>query len=339
MKDRPYISIIVPVYNVEEYLRECLDSILCQTLEDLQILCVNDGSSDGSLGILREYEKKDSRIEIIDQPNAGVSAARNTGLKQARGRYTLFVDSDDTIDRTLCERAGEKATVTGADMTFFYFQRAENAGPSSIFRSLPTEEMVSPDQKIAVARFGFPWLKLYRTDLLTKNDIVFPEGLRYEDILFHWQSFVLAGKIAVLPEPLYIYRERAGSMLAGRGEYFCDIVPIFERIKRFLIQHGVYEDYKNEFLRFKLTMFQDAYHGIRGPYKPRLVGLIKDSCGEEERLYRREKGNELKGKVRDFFASLDGEKTARIRYALRATAYTIERFVVRLMRNRLKEKN
>ena len=100
---QPKISVIIPVYNVEKYLRECLDSIVNQTFKDIEIICVDDGSTDKSLEILREYEQKDKRIIVISQPNKGVSTARNIGMQQATGKYMMFVDSDDYITQNACE--------------------------------------------------------------------------------------------------------------------------------------------------------------------------------------------------------------------------------------------
>ena len=97
------VSVIVPVYNVEKYLRQCLDSIINQTLKEIEILCINDGSTDSSPEILKEYEEKDSRIKIINKKNAGLSAARNQGLELAKGEYVSFIDSDDWINETFCE--------------------------------------------------------------------------------------------------------------------------------------------------------------------------------------------------------------------------------------------
>ena len=103
MQEEVKISIIIPVYNVEKYLHECLDSIINQTFKDLEIICVDDGSTDKSSEILEEYEQKDKRFTVISQPNKGVSAARNRGMQQAKGKYIMFVDSDDYIASNACE--------------------------------------------------------------------------------------------------------------------------------------------------------------------------------------------------------------------------------------------
>ena len=115
----PLVSVIIPVYNVEEYLRQCLDSVREQTLSDIEIICVNDSSTDGSLSILEEYEKKDPRIQVVTQPNGGAGAARNKGLSMASGKYLSFLDSDDFFEPDMLELAYKKAEEDKADFVVF----------------------------------------------------------------------------------------------------------------------------------------------------------------------------------------------------------------------------
>ena len=113
------VSIIVPVYNVEKYLSKCLESLINQTLKDIEIICVNDGSTDNSLSILKEYANKDSRIKIIDKQNEGVSVARNTGIEVATGEYLIFVDSDDYLVENACEKALNTIEHNNSDICIF----------------------------------------------------------------------------------------------------------------------------------------------------------------------------------------------------------------------------
>ena len=115
----PLVSVIIPVYNVEEYLRQCLDSVREQTLSDIEIICVNDSSTDGSLSILEEYAKKDPRIQVVTQPNGGAGAARNKGLSMAAGKYLSFLDSDDFFEPDMLELAYKKAEEDKADFVVF----------------------------------------------------------------------------------------------------------------------------------------------------------------------------------------------------------------------------
>ena len=119
--DNPSISIIVPVYNVEKYLKHCLDSLINQTMQDIEIICVNDGSKDKSLAILEDYVKRDKRIVLLNQPNSGVSVARNNALKHVRGEYYMFVDSEDWIDANACEVAYNCVVKENADCLMFSY--------------------------------------------------------------------------------------------------------------------------------------------------------------------------------------------------------------------------
>ena len=114
---KPIISVIVPIYNVEEYLPKCLDSILNQTFSNIEIICVNDGSTDGSRKVLEEYKKRDFRIKIVDKENGGLSSARNAGMKVAVGEYYSFIDSDDWIDKTMLEKLYENMTTLNTDIS------------------------------------------------------------------------------------------------------------------------------------------------------------------------------------------------------------------------------
>ena len=113
------ISVIIPVYNVEKYLKECLDSVINQTLKDIEIICVNDGSTDNSLNILENYAKKDNRIIVISQKNKGLSGARNTGLKYCSGEYVSFIDSDDYVSKDLFELTYNNAISNNSDLVIF----------------------------------------------------------------------------------------------------------------------------------------------------------------------------------------------------------------------------
>ncbi|MBR5160328.1 MAG: glycosyltransferase family 2 protein, partial [Thermoguttaceae bacterium] len=128
----PAISVIIPVYNVEPYLRECLDSVVNQTFRDIEIICVNDGSTDGSPAILEEYAAKDSRIIIIHQQNGGLSAARNSGMNAAKGDFILFVDSDDYIKQNTLEITYNAAIESGAEMVMFCIYNDKNFAPAAI---------------------------------------------------------------------------------------------------------------------------------------------------------------------------------------------------------------
>lgn len=200
----PKISVIVPVYNVEKYLVGCLNSILNQTVKDIEIICVNDGSTDKSAEILTEYAQKDNRIKIITQENKGLSGARNSGMKVATGIYTCFVDSDDQIPpyalNTLLKIAEE--TQCPVVMSEKKLKQPTNEIPTLHWK---VHTQVMPDFVQNRHISSSAWNKLYRTDLIKKHPFI--EGIYFEDWPF---LTTLMGKIqqfATTDIPCYIYRE------------------------------------------------------------------------------------------------------------------------------------
>lgn len=208
-KKVPKVSVIVPVYNVEEYLSECLESIINQTLKDIEIICINDGSKDNSLEILKEYVAKDSRMIIIDKPNEGVSAARNDGIELAKGEFIAFVDSDDLIDLDTYECAYSIAIETNADITVFGWQNFP--------KNISKREDCKPKEKIFRDWFKakrrresiISCNKLYRRYMIIQNDLRFNRDIKYaEDECFNLCVYPFAKVIVQMPNMFYHYRVR-----------------------------------------------------------------------------------------------------------------------------------
>lgn len=220
------ISVIVPVYNAEQYLRECLESLVNQTLEDLEIICVNDGSTDSSPKILEEYASKDSRIKIFHQENQGVSAARNLGISKVQGEYLVFVDSDDWIELNALEILYKTIDKRKSDILLFSNYRYY--GDSSVKRDTRLEklELLVNDKNINFNEYydeliKTPLLccgKLYRTDFIHKNNILFPIGIQCsEDGIFAITSFINAESISVCDVGFYYYRLNISQSLSKNG--------------------------------------------------------------------------------------------------------------------------
>lgn len=215
----PKFSIIIPVYNVEPYLRECLDSVLAQTCADWEAICVNDGSTDGSLGILREYAARDGRFVVIDQENSGLSAARNAGIRAAKGEYILFLDSDDWIVQEALERLNNH--IEGQDMICFAGQKYSEQ--DHVY--LPADSLTQTDYTSGMAYYDanalksyvFPFvcvvLRLYRRAFLREYNLTFKEGIFHEDNLFTPIACYYAGQVSVIPDCLYVYRIRENSIM------------------------------------------------------------------------------------------------------------------------------
>lgn len=206
-------SIVVPVYNVEQYLDQCLESLQAQEYKDYEVICVNDGSTDRSRDILAEWEARMPKMRVIDRENGGLSAARNTGLKAATGDYVVFVDSDDWVEPTMLSTLAE--SIGNEDMICFACQRTDNEATDS----LPNEQTSGWDYynrhalEARAVPFVCVWQRCYRREFLMNNNLWFREGILHEDNEFTPRACLKAKSIKVIPDVLYNYRIRPNSIM------------------------------------------------------------------------------------------------------------------------------
>lgn len=200
------VSIIIPVYNVESYLRRCLDSVVNQTLKDIEIILVNDGSTDGSLAICEEYAKNDDRIKIVTRKNGGLSAARNTGLEHATSEYIGFIDSDDWVDTNFFEELYKTATENDCDIAFGDIVRKGEKKHKIRLNIQKVEIAETFEDKLALAQ-GIKnpgvWNKIYKRYLF--DNLRFEEGIYYEDGEFTIKVMHKCNKVASVPNIYYYY--------------------------------------------------------------------------------------------------------------------------------------
>ena len=217
----PKVSVIVPVYNVEKYLARCLDSLVAQTLEDLEIICVNDGSTDNSANILSVYAEKDERIKIITQLNAGISEARNIGIQEASGEFIGFVDSDDFIEKDFYEKLYTSAIKNNADIACSSVIR-ENEKKKKILIEYKKEQVAtSTKEKFELAHIPehcYIWNKIYNREKLIASGITFQKGLVYEDIIYTPDVVEALGRLVVVPNLYYHYWNNAGSLVKNPSD-------------------------------------------------------------------------------------------------------------------------
>lgn len=200
---QPKLSVIIPVYNAEKYLRRCLNSVLEQSFSNLEILCVNDGSTDASINILNEYAAKDSRIVIVSQKNAGQSAARNVGLSAASGEYIGFVDSDDWIDVDFYQNLYQSAYQNNSEVTQCGY-RTVSTKKTKTYNYFPGISEAFCD-KLSALHKGFVVNKIYRRDFIQEHQLRFLEGLIFEDILFAVQAIYYAKMLNSISGGYYNY--------------------------------------------------------------------------------------------------------------------------------------
>lgn len=210
---RPLVSVIVPVFNTERYITQCLESLRLQTLEQIEILLIDDGSVDSSIEICDSYARKDSRFKVIHKKNEGVSAARNDGIDAAQAEYIMFVDSDDWVEIDFCENAYKKAKESKADMVLFlYTQHNKKVIKKERF---PHDGIVTSNEVILTSLWeytkAYPWNKLYKRSLF--EGIRYPCGKVYEDDAVSYLLIYKARRFYLLNNYLYNYRfHRPGSI-------------------------------------------------------------------------------------------------------------------------------
>ncbi len=235
-------SLIIPVFNVEKYLGDCLDSVLNQSFQDWEAVCVNDGSTDGSLSILAEYAAKDVRIKVVSQANAGTAVARNTGLKEASGDYIFFLDSDDWLEANALQILSEK--LNGEDMLCFSGKRYfESTGKYNQADILPEKVYQSGmdyynENALLPRDFAFVCvvLRVYSRAFLIQNGLFFDDDISYEDNLWVPMTVYHAHSIKVISDPLYIYRIREGSKMQDVSlKRKMDMLKVANRLASFFI--------------------------------------------------------------------------------------------------------
>jgi len=294
MKNNPKVSIIIPVYNVEKYLRQCLDSVVNQTMWDIQIICVNDGSTDNSRNILQEYVDRDFRIEIIDKPNGGLASARNAAYPTIKGQYTLFVDSDDWIDLDCCEKVYQKAKQTEAEITFFFLERENGSEGKSPTISITPQDKTTIEEKAPLFEFGYAAGKLYQSDFLVNNRLLFPEGYYFEDFLVSWQGIVMAQRISVVLEKLYHYRLNPGSISSAINRTGFDTIPICAMTEKFLREYGYYDDYRDVFIYRKFIYWHWVFRSMTWSSRFKFLQAVRHSLTEDDQaFYRSTSGKKL----------------------------------------------
>lgn len=266
------LSIIVPVYNVEKYLPKCLESLIKQTLKDIEIICVNDGSMDNSLAILKEFASKDSRIRIIDNQHQGVAKTRNTGIEQSTGEYIGFVDSDDYIDIDFFEKLYNSATKSNSDIAIASILKHKNF--FNIYNAKYTKEetAITIQDKIKLCEdkkhfFFYAWNKIYHSEFIKENNIKFSEGQIYEDVMFAIKALYYSNKIISVYGTKYHYIEHENSLTKYKdktGEKEQDLVKAYSELQEFCNSKNIeiperLNYYTKENFGFILNLYKGKY--------------------------------------------------------------------------------
>lgn len=277
------ISVVVPVFNTERYLKKCLNSLINQTFKDIEIICVNDGSTDSSLNILNNYSKKDERIKIINQENSGPGASRNNGLAECKGEYVSFVDSDDWISEDLFEKTYEQLKSDNLDMIMFpsvtydeesgqYDENNDYYNLNSLKKGFSNKIFNCEDRLFGIPTD--PVNKLYRRELLFKNKIKFPEEIYFEDNVFFFDVYLKVERCAVNWDVNYFRRYREGSITNRADDKYFDLIEVYTLIVNIFKESGNYEKFKYPLLHFLINIFILNYNTIESQYKKEFYKMI-----------------------------------------------------------------
>lgn len=275
------ISIVIPVYNVEKYLRECLDSLLNQTFKDFEIICIDDGSTDSSYKILEEYKNKDERLIVVQQENQGAAVARNKGIEIANGKYIQFLDSDDVFEPNMLETLYEEAIANNSDMVVCSAKKIDEEG-----NIVEHSNDVTPiDLNLCPLNRNFswkdypkdifslfnsaPWNKLYLKSLIDENNLKFQNLSSCNDLGFVRIAKVCAQRIFVITDELISYRyNRKGSIANNRSQKVINVLRAGEYIKEFLYKNDLYNELEDAYwwamkksVNWELSLCNDEQYG------------------------------------------------------------------------------
>lgn len=277
----PQISIIIPIYNVSAYLPACLDSLLAQTLQDIEIICVNDESTDGSDVIAAQYAEKDPRFVLIHQQNAGPSRARNTGIRSASAKYVCFLDADDRFKLQACQRMYEALERSGADVVVFGGEALplETTYPWLEYVLSPTTKYIAPVSPTILFTEPikpFSWRYACRRDVLLDKNIFYDDEIRYgEDQIFAFEMFPQLRAVQLISDKLYQYRINRESsalteMLTNKHKFLREQIRIEAVILQKWQALGILDSYMPEqlswmvefYLRDALALEDDAWADV-----------------------------------------------------------------------------
>lgn len=280
------VSVIIPVYNAEKYLAECMDSVIEQTLKNIEIICVDDGSADESLRILKEYEKADRRVRILCQENAGAGAARNTGLAAAKGEYLSFLDADDFFEPDMLERAYSKAKeqkaqviVFGSDQYREDLETFQEVGWTLRKHALPPYRPMNYQtftENVFKVFVGWTWDKLFEREFVLKYQLKFQEQRTSNDLSFVFMAIVLAERIEV--EEAVLAHQRRGnpeSLSNTREKSWGCFYEALKALRENLIRYGLFYELEQDFINYALHFSLWNLNTIQGENKKVLYKMLK----------------------------------------------------------------
>ena len=281
------VSVIMPVYNAEDYLAESIDCILNQTIEDWELICVDDGSKDNSLQMLNEYASQDSRIHVYHQENRGGGAARNVAIEHATGEYMYCMDADDMIDLDALEKLYILALQRDLDLIIFqainYDDKLDEYYHSEYYDMNELADYVGEDVfnidtlgeyifKVSVT----PWCKFYKTDFVKDSNAQFAEGLIFHDNIFSWDVLFNAERIMFLRQSLYIRRRHITSSTGAGDKRHTSTITINNMITKRFMDYGYFDQYKSRLYNKKIYLAYRRFGEVQDEFKPYFYDVMKE---------------------------------------------------------------
>ncbi len=298
------ISIILPIYNVQDYIAECLESVMNQTYKDIEIICVNDFTMDNSMTIVKNYAKDDHRIKIVNnERNRGLGGARNAGLDVAQGEYIIFCDTDDKMKPDMVEKLYDCIVKNDSDMVVCDIALLGNDGLQSPYKpfhdlTLINNRVFYPAKQPWAFCHMWPsaWNKVYKKSIIDENNIRYHENILYEDHTFYYEYLFASKKVSYLPEVLYVYRhERADSITKDVSPRIFEIFTILDYIKDIFKNNLSEEEYKILMPKIAVRLIWERYFVARKKRK------IKSRFVKKSREYLKQFKQKDVFRYKDYF--------------------------------------
>ena len=288
-RDKVLVSVVMPIYNAAEYLVEAIDCVLQQTMKEIELICVDDGSTDGSFDLIKKKQEEDKRVRIITENNAGPSIARNKGLVRARGRYVIFLDADDFFEPTLLERLYNLAERKRLDIAVATYDLYNNStGKHSPMIGSEHGDLLDGGRIISAREYpdkifqtvtGYVWNKLFRKSFLTEKNITFhPDLYVFEDMFFVCATMALADRIGRDSKVLVhhrIYSEQWRAKLFRK--YYARVPIVYEKLKEFLSSLGMYLPLRQSFLDLSASRCYKIYNLLWEDAKGEFYNMYHDT--------------------------------------------------------------
>lgn len=306
------VSVILTVYNTEKYLSECLDSILLQSLKEIELICIDDASQDNSLDVLKKYQKKDDRLQLYTmQENKGVSYCRNYGLKTAKGKYVIFLDSDDNFKLSMLQELYENAEKYNSDVVVCNSVKYDDLLDEHLYMKDSLRKDYLPQKKVFqykdmpnhIFNFckGWAWDKLYLRDFIIDNQLQFPDLRHTEDAVFVYKSLVLARRISVLDSILVVHRiRRKDSVSSSHDANVYDFKKAIGLLEDFLVQSNYYCELAKSFENWAVNLGIWFLNTLKTNENRKVIYQYL-----HEELFQKIDSQEILGKKADFFQPSD----------------------------------